>query len=329
MSVRGTRQTERTMEGSRGARLAERLWRPWRDPEHAGDGRSKLEDLVVITGFSGAGKSTAMAVFEDVGYFCVDNLPPEMIRSLSELFSHAGSRVEKAAVASDPRGGTYFEHLESVLAELRASATPHRVLFLEADEATLVDRFKETRRRHPLAESGSVVAGIAAERELLAPLRDRADVVIRTDGLSAAELRRRISRELLPRTHEGPLAVTFQSFGFKNGPAREADLLFDCRFLPNPHYEARLRPLTGLDQAVVDYANRDGELDEFCERLYQMLDYLLPRYVEEGKSHLVIAVGCTGGRHRSVAIAERLANRYRDRDDLSVEVAHRDVDRRP
>jgi RNase adapter protein RapZ len=320
------------MEASRGARIAERLGiarrEPGSEPGGRADRRSALEDLVVITGFSGAGKSTAMAVFEDVGYFCVDNLPPEMIRSLSELFSHEGSRVEKAAVASDPRGGAYFDHLEAVLDDLESSGIPHRVLFLEAQEATLVDRFKETRRRHPLAETGSVVAGIAAERELLAPLRDRADVVIPTDGLTAAELRRRISRELLPRTHEGPLAVTFQSFGFKNGPAREADLLFDCRFLPNPHYEARLRPLTGLDPEVVAYANQGGALDEFCDHLFALLDYLLPRYVQEGKSHLVVAVGCTGGRHRSVAITERLGARYRDNDDLSVEVGHRDVERR-
>jgi UPF0042 nucleotide-binding protein len=316
------------MEGSRGARIADRL-RLGRRETTAEEPGSALEDLVVITGFSGAGKSTAMAVFEDVGYFCVDNLPPEMIRSLSELFSHEGARVENAAVASDPRGGAYFEHLEGVLDDLTASGIPHRVLFLEADEATLINRFKETRRRHPLAESGSVVAGIAAERALLAPLRARADVVIRTDGLKPDELRRRISREMLPRTHEGPLAVTFQSFGFKNGPAREADLLFDCRFLPNPHYEADLRPLTGLDPAVVAYANRDGAMDELCEHLFGLLDYLLPRYVQEGKSHLVVAVGCTGGRHRSVALAERLGARYRDEDDLVVEVSHRDLDRMP
>jgi UPF0042 nucleotide-binding protein len=313
---------------SRPARIADRLRRGRREPRPA-ERRSALEDLVVITGFSGAGKSTAMAVFEDVGYFCVDNLPPEMIRSLSELFSHEGAKVERAAVVSDVRGGSYFEHLVAVLEDLEAIGIPHRVLFLEADEATLVNRYKETRRRHPLAESGSVTTGIVAERTLLAPLRRRADLVLRTDGLTAADLRRRISREMLTRTHEGPLSVTFQSFGFKNGPARDADLLFDCRFLPNPHYEAGLRPLTGLDAEVVEYANRDGALDEFCARLYDLLDYLFPRYIEEGKSHLVAAVGCTGGRHRSVAIAHRLGERYRDRDGLTVEVAHRDVDRPP
>ncbi len=287
---------------------------------------SRLQDLVIITGFSGAGKSTAMNVFEDAGYFCVDNLPPEMIRSLVELFVHKGSKVERAAVVSDVRGGVYFEALRAVVDDLDALGLNHHVLFLEAAEQTLVTRYKETRRRHPLAPEGSVAAGVAAERELLEPLRGRADLVIDTTGMSAAMLRERIAAELLPRQRAGRLSVTFMSFGFKHGPPREEDLAFDVRFLANPHYEPELRDLTGLDKRVLEYIARDGRLGRLYERLDALLDFLLPEYVAEGKAHLVVAIGCTGGRHRSVAIAEHLAERYRDSEDLEVTVAHRDID---
>jgi UPF0042 nucleotide-binding protein len=290
---------------------------------------SRLQDFVVITGFSGAGKSTAMNVFEDAGYFCVDNLPPEMIRSLVELFVHKGSKVERAAVVSDVRGGVYFEALRAVVDDLDALGLSHHVLFLEAAEQSLVTRYKETRRRHPLAPEGSVAAGVAAERALLEPLRSRADLVIDTTAMSAAMLRRKIADEFLPRKTPGRLALTFMSFGFKHGPPREEDLAFDVRFLENPHYEPELRELTGLDDSVIDYIARDGRLAEFYDRMHPLLDFLLPQYVAEGKAHLVIAIGCTGGRHRSVAIAEHLAARYRDDDHLDVALAHRDIDKPP
>jgi RNase adapter protein RapZ len=290
---------------------------------------SRLEDFVVITGFSGAGKSTAMNVFEDAGYFCVDNLPPEMIRSLVELFVHAGSKVERAAVVSDVRGGVYFEALRAVVDDLDALGLHHQVVFLEADEQTLVTRYKETRRRHPLAPDGSVAAGVAEERALLEPLRERSDLVIDTTRMSAARLRERIATELLPGEASGTLSVTFTSFGFKHGPPREEDLLLDVRFLANPHYENDLRDLTGLDQRVVDYIAADGRLDELYEKLHALLDFLLPQYVAEGKAHLVVAVGCTGGRHRSVAIAEHLAAHYQGRENIDATVAHRDIDRAP
>ena len=289
---------------------------------------SRLEDLVVISGYSGAGKSTAMAVFEDAGYFCVDNLPPEMLRSLVELFTHEGSKVERAAVVSDVRGGEFFEPLQGVIDELHERALPFRVLFLDADDMTLLDRYKETRRRHPLAPESSIASGIAAERRVLEPIKERADFVMDTSGIKAAHLRRRIADELLPRTSRGRLAMTFQSFGFKHGPPRDADLVFDVRFLPNPHYVPDLKPLTGLDQRVVDYVGREGKLEQFYALLQPLLDFLVPQYEEEGKSHLSIAIGCTGGRHRSVAITEHLAARFRDRDDVTVEVEHRDVGRR-
>ncbi|HEU4657876.1 MAG TPA: RNase adapter RapZ [Capillimicrobium sp.] len=290
---------------------------------------SSLEDLVVITGFSGAGKSTAMQVFEDAGYFCVDNLPPEMIRGLVELFVHEGSKVEHAAVVSDVRGGAYFDSLVAVLDDLATLGLAHRVLFLDADDETLLTRYKETRRRHPLAPEGSVAAGIAEERAQLGALRERADVTIDTTGLTASMLRRRIVDEFLPRRETGRMAMTFGSFGFKHGPPRDADLVFDVRFLPNPHYVPELRPLTGHDPRVVEYVGREGKLDAFYELLEPLLDFVIPQYVAEGKAHLMVAIGCTGGRHRSVAIAEHLAERYRERDDVWVDVTHRDVDKAP
>ena len=286
---------------------------------------SVLADLVVITGFSGAGKSTAMNVFEDTGYFCVDNLPPEMISSLVELLVHGGSKVRRAAVVCDVRGGELFDALSPMLDSLQHLGIAHHVLFLQADEDTLLHRYKETRRRHPLSPTGSVTQGIAAEREALEPFKQRADLVVDTSGISAATLRRRIVEEFLPRQTRTKLAMTFTSFGHKHGTPREADIVFDVRFLPNPHWVPELRPLTGFDPQVVEYILREGKLQDFYDRLNPLLDWLVPEYIAEGKAHLAVAIGCTGGRHRSVAIAEALVKRYRERDDVDVEVAHRDV----
>jgi UPF0042 nucleotide-binding protein len=284
-----------------------------------------LQELMIITGFSGAGKSTAMNVFEDAGYFCVDNLPPEMIGSLIELFVHEGSKVERAAVVSDVRGGEYFDALAAVLDDLDRMGLRHRVLFLDAADETLLNRYKETRRRHPLAAGGSIASGISAERAQLEALRARADVVIDTTGLSVAMLRAEIIEAFLAQQPASRLAITFVSFGFKHGPPRDADLLLDVRFLPNPHYEVDLRELTGLDPRVVAFIDRDGKLAEFYALLEPLLDYLFGQYVAEGKSHLLVAIGCTGGRHRSVVIAEHLAARYGGRGDALVAVNHRDV----
>src|SRR3954451_13677788 len=300
-----------------------------RRAEDEREGAARLTDLVLITGYSGAGKSSAMQFFEDAGYFCVDNLPPGMIRSLAELFMHDGSQVERAAVVSDARGGEYFESLLGVADQLRRAGVNLRVLFLEADEQTLITRYKETRRRHPVANTGSVADGIAEERRLVAPLRERADFVPDTTGLRPGHLRKRLADDLLPTQTAGRLAVTFSSFGHKHGPLRDADLVFDVRFLPNPHYDAKLRPLTGLDQRIVAYVNREGALDAFYAHLFPLLDYLLPQYVREGKAHLVVGIGCTGGRHRSVVVAEALARRYDDSDDYLVDVAHRDIEKAP
>jgi RNase adapter protein RapZ len=282
--------------------------------------------LVVITGHSGAGKSEAIAAFEDGGYFCVDNLPPRMIESLGELFRHEGSGVERAAVVCDVRGGEYFEDFVQVLDHLQGVGMRPQLLFLEADEETLLDRYKETRRRHPLAPEGRIVDGIRAERELLAPLRERADVVMDTSDLTGAELRRRIAEEVLGEEDGGELALTLLTFGFKNGPPRDADLTLDVRFLPNPHYVDELRPLTGLDEPVRAYVESGTQAGEFYGRLLPLLEFLLPAYVAEGKSHLTIAVGCTGGRHRSVAVADRIRRALANRDDVIARMKHRDVE---
>jgi UPF0042 nucleotide-binding protein len=290
---------------------------------------TNLVDLVIISGQSGAGKSSAMNVFEDAGYFCVDNLPAEMIRSLAGLFMHDGSKVERAAVVCDLRGGEYFAHLARVIETLRSDNVAHRLIFLCADDETLLSRYKETRRRHPLAPEGNVIDGIRREAEALAPIRELADTLIDTSGLSASALRRKVANEMLEEKSPRRLAVTFGSFGHKHGPPRDADLAFDVRFLPNPHWEPELRPLTGFDTRIVDYVARDGRLQEFYDRVVPLLEYLLPQYVAEGKAHLVVAIGCTGGRHRSVVIAEHLASHFRSDDRYFIEVQHRDVDRAP
>jgi len=310
------------MATTKPGRLSERLGLTRREPP-----QSRLEDFVIITGYSGAGKSTAMQVFEDAGYFCVDNLPPEMIAGLVDLFMHEGSKVERAAVVSDVRGGEYFVALQEVLESLDRHGIRRRVLFLDADEETLHTRYKETRRRHPLAPGGSVAQGIAEERALLEKLKDHAEATIDSTGLKASTLRRKIADEFLPREPLTRLAVTFQSFGFKHGPPRDADLTFDVRFLPNPHWEPELRPLTGHDRRIVEYVGRQNALADFYDRLMPLLDFLIPQYSGEGKSHLMVAIGCTGGRHRSVVIAEDLAARYGENEQVFVEAIHRDIDK--
>jgi UPF0042 nucleotide-binding protein len=291
-----------------------------------GAGPAKAVTLVVITGHSGAGKSEAIAAFEDGGYFCVDNLPPRMIASLGELFRHEGSGVERAAIVSDVRGGEYFEELVQVIDDLEAEGLKPMVLFLEAGEETLLDRYKETRRRHPLAPEGRIVEGIRAERALLAPLRERADKVIDTSDLTGAELRRQIKEELLGQEESGKLALTLLTFGFKNGPPRDADLTLDVRFLPNPYYDKVLRPMTGMDEEVRAYVENGTQAGEFYGRLLPLLEFLVPAYVTEGKSHLTIAIGCTGGRHRSITVADRIRRDLAAREDVIVRVKHRDVE---
>lgn len=284
-------------------------------------------ELTIITGLSGAGKSGAIGAFEDADYFCIDNLPPRLLPALVDLFELEGSKVERAALVCDVRGGIWFEDLARELGEVqKADGITPRILFLEASDDALLRRFRETRRRHPLAEGGEVLRGIERERMLLADLRDRADVVIDTTGMTPWDLREAVAREMAPGTRPH-MQVTFSSFGFKHGVPREADLMFDVRFLRNPHYVADLTARTGMEPDVALYVAADPGYAEFMARLENLLDFVLPLYEAEGKRHLVVAIGCTGGRHRSVAIAEALAARYEA--DLGATTAHRDAGKPP
>lgn len=283
-------------------------------------------ELTIITGLSGAGKSGAMGAFEDADFFCIDNLPPRLLPSLVDLFALEGSRVERAALVFDVRGGVWFDELVRELD--RVDSVPGmttRVLFLEASDDVLLARFRETRRRHPLAEGGEVMRGIERERELLADIRDRADVVIDTSDMNTWQLRDAVAQEMMAPGARPRMRVTFASFGFKHGVPRESDLMFDVRFLRNPHYVPELTALTGEDESVSSYVADDPGYEGFMDRLTSLLDFVLPLYEVEGKRHLVVAIGCTGGRHRSVTVAEALAARYRDQIDVSV--AHRDAGR--
>jgi UPF0042 nucleotide-binding protein len=258
----------------------------------------------------------------------VDNLPPEMIRALVEVFSHEGSKVERAAVVCDVRTGDLFEGLSAVLDGLDELEAPHRFIFLDAGEETLLTRYKETGRRHPLAPRGGVSKGIALERGLLAPLKEKADLVIETDELKAAGLRRRITDELLPRQGTGRLAVTFQSFGFKHGPPRDADLAFDVRFLPNPHYVPGPQAAHGLDPRWWTTSAATGAWTPSTSTSCRSWTTSCPSTSTRARRTSSSAIGCTGGKHRSVAISEHLAARYRDSGDLFVDVVHRDIDKR-
>jgi len=282
--------------------------------------------FVIITGLSGAGKSQAIDSFEDAGYFCVDNLPPELVPTLVDLFRREGSKVDRVAIVSDVRGGEYFGRLVELLEELHERGVEHTLVFLEASNEALVRRFKETRRRHPAAEGGGVIDGIRRERRLLAPLRERATLVVDTSDMSIHELKARLNKELIQHSRRTNIVFAVVSFGYKYGIPIDADLLFDVRFLPNPHYDLRLRPLTGLDEEVRDFVLDSPDTGEYLDRLWGLLDFLFPRYAAEGKAHLTIGVGCTGGRHRSVAIAELIGSRY-EKQGYYTTVRHRDMAR--
>jgi UPF0042 nucleotide-binding protein len=282
-------------------------------------------ELIIITGESGAGKSHALAAFEDAGFFCIDNLPPPMIEATADLFVHEGSKVERAAVVTDVRGGEYFEELDKCLTELDSKKIPYKLLYLEASAKALLRRFKETRRPHPLAPDGDIPRGIEREKEMLSELKARADWVIDTSDLNIHQLRAHIVENVVPE-RTGGMIITVNSFGYKYGTPLDADLIFDIRFLPNPNYEPQLKQLTGLDQSVKDFVFNNNIASEFMDKLTPLLDFMLKMYIAEGKSNLIIGVGCTGGKHRSVALAEWLAERYRSGDyRYNVIVRHRDM----
>ena len=280
--------------------------------------------VLIITGMSGAGRSTASDTLEDLGWYVIDNLPPALIAPVSELASAPGSSVTRLCLVTDVRGREFFADLEGAIRDLRGSGADVRIIFLEADDEVLVRRFEETRRRHPADTGGGLLSGIANERRLLSALREQADLIVDTSEDTVHELRDQII-ELLSGPTDVDLQVTVLSFGFKRGTPREADLLFDVRFLPNPHWIDELRPLDGRDAPVRDYVFGQPMARPFLERLEDLLDVTLPGYVAERKRYLTIAIGCTGGKHRSVAIAEHVAAHLADRSDVAVRAVHRDL----
>jgi UPF0042 nucleotide-binding protein len=282
--------------------------------------------FIILSGLSGAGKTQALDVFEDAGYFCIDNLPPQLVPTLVDLLRREGSKVDRMAVVCDARGGEYFGQLGTMLDGLRERDVDYRLVFLEASEEALVRRFKETRRRHPLSGNGSVLDAIRAERSLLAGLREQANLIIDTADLSIQQLRAMLTDQLISERRRAAIVFAFVSFGYKYGIPLDADLLFDVRFLPNPYWEQELRPLSGLEPAVRDYVLASPGTKEYFDRLLPLLDFLFPRYAAEGKAHLTIGVGCTGGRHRSVTIAELIGRRYEKQGYYTV-VRHRDLTR--
>jgi UPF0042 nucleotide-binding protein len=282
--------------------------------------------FIVLTGLSGAGKSQAMRALEDLGYFCVDNLPITLLPIFAELTLRPDTEIEKAAVVIDVREGTLLEQFPRVFASLRAMpGLRPTLIFLEASEATLVRRFSETRRPHPLARHRSALEGLREERAQLEPIRLMADEIVDTSSMNVHELREAfMARSLGPQRH-GAMSVTFLSFGFKYGLPLDADLVFDVRFLPNPHFVAKLREKTGRDRPVVRFLDQFDDTREFLDRTTDLLEFLVPRYAQEGKSYLTVAIGCTGGRHRSVAIAEALAKALRKIKGVRLRIKHRDV----
>ena len=287
--------------------------------------------LVMVTGLSGAGKTGLLKAFEDVGYYCIDNLPPKMIPDVLALAPPERNGSAGVVVVVDIRGRRYFgEELESGLEFVKGeSGWEPQIVFVEADDRTLVSRYKESRRPHPAAQNGDVLAAIRAERRDLAGLREIADVVVDTSTLTAAESKERFAR--LVESHEGRLSVSLTSFGFKHGAPMDVDMLLDVRFLPNPHYDPDLRPLTGHDEPVRDAVLGQGDTKKFLAHVRDFLAFLIPRYAAEGKTYFTLGIGCTGGRHRSVAVVEEISRHLKevgvDGPEIDLFVRHRDLGR--
>ncbi|MBS5660222.1 MAG: RNase adapter RapZ [Clostridiales bacterium] len=282
-------------------------------------------DFVIVTGMSGAGKSRAVDALEDIGFYCIDNMPPKLISKFAEICLQSDGKISRVAIVTDVRGGELFQGLFDELDHLKDQEFSYKLMFLDASDAVLMRRYKETRRRHPLLDvvHGSIENALKSERLLLKPARERADYIIDTTHLSAAQLKERISNIFLDNVMTGML-INCTSFGFKYGPATEADLVFDVRCLPNPFYVDELKKQTGLDQPVRDYVMKWPQSIELLNKIVDLVDFLIPYYLDEGKSQLVIAFGCTGGKHRSVTFAEYLYKHLSDKGH-KVTVNHRDI----
>jgi UPF0042 nucleotide-binding protein len=285
-------------------------------------------DFIVVTGMSGAGKSAASRCLEDLGFFCIDNLPVTLIPKVAELCAQSEKRIERVALVVDAREGRFLEGLFSIVDDLRRDGHLVRIVFLDASDEVLVRRFSESRRPHPLAPGGSALEGIRTERERLAHLKAKADLVIDTSAFTVHEFRKLLATSFLDLPSSQRTVLSLVSFGYKYGLPVDADLVFDARCLPNPHFVDALRPLTGREPRVVEYVLGFAPAREFLERVQEFLRFTLPLYVQEGKAYLTIAIGCTGGRHRSVVLAEELARLLRETGH-EVSVRHRDLDRTP
>jgi UPF0042 nucleotide-binding protein len=282
--------------------------------------------LVVVTGLSGSGKSTAIHVLEDLGFYCIDNLPVALIPRVVELWESSQEEVRRVALGVDVRERHFLEEVPSVFGELRARGVALEVIYLEASDDVLLRRFSETRRPHPAADGGGLADGIHREREKLRAVREASDRILDTSALTVHELRAALRELLEANTQAGTMTIALVSFGYKYGLPTDADLVFDCRFLPNPFFVEELRHRVGTDQAVADYVLKRTETRELLRHVMELLDFTLPRYQHEGKSYLSIAIGCTGGRHRSIALIEELKRLLTERG-YRVIVRHRDVER--
>lgn len=281
--------------------------------------------FVIVTGMSGAGKSIALKMLEDMGYFCVDNLPIPLMPKFAEMLAMPDSELNQAALGLDVRGGQAFSGLEKYLKELDKIGIRYEILFLDAGDDVLLKRYKETRRQHPLGENGHIDRGIAREREKIAFLKMRATYILDTSKMLTRELRMELEKIFVEGKDFKNLYITVMSFGFKYGIPQDADLVFDVRFLPNPYYIEELRPKTGNDQEVRDYVMESEKARDFLEKLRDMMDFLIPNYILEGKNQLIVAVGCTGGKHRSVTLANALYQYMLTKENYGVRIEHRDI----
>ena len=283
--------------------------------------------LVIVTGMSGAGKTSALKMLEDLGFYCVDNLPIPLMGAFGELVMQKPAAHEEVALGIDIRSGEELPQLEQVLENWKAQQVPYEILFLDSSDTTLVKRYKETRRSHPLAGKGRVDSGIQLEREKLAFIKQQANVILDTSSLLTRELRKELEKIFVQDRRYQNLFITVLSFGFKYGIPNDADLVFDVRFLPNPYYVEALRSHTGQEAEVQAYVRQGGTADKFLSMLYEMLDFLIPNYVQEGKNQLGIAIGCTGGKHRSVTVANALYQHLSGLEEYGLKIEHRDIER--
>ena len=282
--------------------------------------------FVIVTGMSGAGKSTVLKFFEDMNFFCVDNLPPALIPKFAELCFEQGSEIERVAMGIDIRGGKLFKDLFATLSNLQESGYDMEILFLDASDTTLIKRYKETRRSHPLSKGGSIEEGIRKEREILQDVKKKATYIIDTSNILVRELNEQINHIFVENKNFESLIITVCSFGFKYGIPIDSDLVFDVRFLPNPFYIQELKELTGNDSPVSDYVMSFDESKIFLDKLTDMVKFLIPQYIKEGKNQLVISIGCTGGKHRSVTLANALYNVLKE-EGHSILIKHNDIEK--